>query len=419
MSITVFPRQAPDNGAQVLNVMAFGARANGTDDGPAIQSAIDAAGPGRVVYFPKGKYRVNNTLQINTRGVTLRGESSLRNANGGTELMYMGNGACVQIGTDDNLPWDRGGYDGVQDTWIEQLWFSHGNPDTVLDLAINGVQKYAAGALGVRDWRGGYVRIRDCGFERFEYSFFGVQSDLNHFEVVQSHYSRYGIYLGPRSDQAVLDQVMGFFAERLITLDGVSQCRITNVNVVDCGNATICPIEIRKGCANIDILYPWFEHLPGAAGYGGTDQLAFVGIGIVDGYAGSEGMNHTAVSGVDVHAPFVYTTANGAAYHTRYLIALDQANRVKLYNPNTTAAAGTALNVDAMIATTSSATGTATAAIYGVRAEYPDSRLFANNSSTATPNWSGFLDGPEGPQVISSQGARLVGRGHGASAGAD
>ncbi|MEU6141339.1 glycosyl hydrolase family 28-related protein [Streptomyces sp. NPDC047081] len=59
-----------------LNVMdaAFGALGDdSTDDRPAIQKAIDAAGQGGTVYFPPGKYRLAGPLKL-TLGVTLRGD---------------------------------------------------------------------------------------------------------------------------------------------------------------------------------------------------------------------------------------------------------------------------------------------------------------------------------------------------------
>jgi hypothetical protein len=404
----------------VYDVTAYGAVGDGvTNDASSIQAAITAAGTGSTVYFPKGKYRVNTTLQISTRGVTLLGDAGMRNVDGGTEIVFYGTGACIQVGTDDGLAWDRAGYDGVQDTWIERLWLSAGAPDT--PLALDGTQSYKAGTYGIRDWRGGHVRVRDCGIERFEYNFWCIQSDFNHFQVVQSHYSKYGIYLGPRSDQAVLDQVMGFFAERLITLDKVSQCRIISVNAVGCGNATVCPIEIRKGCANVDLLYPWFEHLPVTAGsYSGTDQLAFVGIGIVDGYTPPGGVaTTTAVTGVDVHAPTVLTAVANAQFHTRYVIAMDQAVRVRLFAPNSLAGASYTLNLDAIVATTTGATGTASAAIHGAPSLLSDVQLFKNNSTAgATPNWSAFLDEVGGIQLLTT-GGRLSIRNPGAPAGAD
>ncbi|MGC9439251.1 glycosyl hydrolase family 28-related protein [Streptomyces sp. WG5] len=81
----VLPAQLPaslgeDGGGSVdwLNVKAasYGAQGDGvTDDTAAIQAAIDAAGYGGVVYFPKGVYIVSYPLDL-PRGVTLMGSHS-------------------------------------------------------------------------------------------------------------------------------------------------------------------------------------------------------------------------------------------------------------------------------------------------------------------------------------------------------
>ncbi|MFD5308321.1 glycosyl hydrolase family 28-related protein [Streptomyces ardesiacus] len=65
-------------GVDWLNVKSasFGAVGDGTkDDTAAIQAAINAAGYGGVVYFPKGVYRISQTLDL-PRGVTLQGSHS-------------------------------------------------------------------------------------------------------------------------------------------------------------------------------------------------------------------------------------------------------------------------------------------------------------------------------------------------------
>ncbi|WP_214626509.1 S-layer homology domain-containing protein [Paenibacillus agaridevorans] len=94
-----------------LNVMAFGAKADGvTDDGPAFRTAMNKASKdgGAVVFVPAGRYKIEGTLNI-PKGVTLRGdwqnpESSAAAA--GTILQaYAGRGnenSASFITTDDN-----------------------------------------------------------------------------------------------------------------------------------------------------------------------------------------------------------------------------------------------------------------------------------------------------------------------------
>lgn len=64
------------NGA-VVNVLDYGAVGDGvTDDTTAIQAALTAAGEGREVFLPKGKYKVSSTLII-PKSTKLVGESQL------------------------------------------------------------------------------------------------------------------------------------------------------------------------------------------------------------------------------------------------------------------------------------------------------------------------------------------------------
>lgn len=60
-----------------LNVELFGAGGDGfTDDAPAIQAALNAAGPGGAVYLPARRYALRTPLTI-PDGVTLRGAGRL------------------------------------------------------------------------------------------------------------------------------------------------------------------------------------------------------------------------------------------------------------------------------------------------------------------------------------------------------
>lgn len=62
-----------DLGGQVFNVKAYGAKGDGTtDDTSSIQSAINAAGAGRV-YLPPGTYKVSSALTLSSAGSSLAG----------------------------------------------------------------------------------------------------------------------------------------------------------------------------------------------------------------------------------------------------------------------------------------------------------------------------------------------------------
>ncbi|MEM9722891.1 MAG: glycoside hydrolase family 9 protein [Bacteroidota bacterium] len=71
-----YPGAFPSPSNEVDVVQAFGALPDGESDaGPAIQMALNSAGPGTVVYIPEGTYKIRNTLKI-PEGVILRGACS-------------------------------------------------------------------------------------------------------------------------------------------------------------------------------------------------------------------------------------------------------------------------------------------------------------------------------------------------------
>lgn len=84
-----------DSVSGALSVLGFGAVGDGmTDDTAAIQAAINAASvAGAVVFFPPGSYRVTDTLNITSSGVTLEGAgphaSQLYCDNGNKDSVYL------------------------------------------------------------------------------------------------------------------------------------------------------------------------------------------------------------------------------------------------------------------------------------------------------------------------------------------
>jgi hypothetical protein len=89
-----------DLGGAVHNVKAYGAQANGTDDTPEIQAAINAANTagGGIVFFPRGRYRIDGTLSVPT-DVSLQGINTFRYSVGSV-LEYRGSGTAINIAGD-------------------------------------------------------------------------------------------------------------------------------------------------------------------------------------------------------------------------------------------------------------------------------------------------------------------------------
>ncbi len=79
-----------------VDVKAYGATGNGTtNDAPAIQSAINAAGTGGTVFFPCGKYYIETGLTENNVAFRMTGE-------GGTSFLNTG-ANCATIESDQNI----------------------------------------------------------------------------------------------------------------------------------------------------------------------------------------------------------------------------------------------------------------------------------------------------------------------------
>jgi Pectate lyase superfamily protein len=396
----------------------FGAVGDGiADDTDALQTAIERS-VGQVLHIPRGKYRISDTLYITSRLTRIIGEVGTRASLGGTELAFYGSGACIQIGADDGEPYDDGDYDGLQDQWFEHIYLSAGVRSTPLELSAT-VGNYQAGTSGIRDWRGGGLRLRDVGFEGFDWSFWGIQSDISTFEDIISVYSHQGLYFGPRSDQVTLARLYSFFCDQALDLDRANEFRLEDAQIVGCGHATRCPINIRKGTSGTRITRCWFEKF-GTPAYNGVDQAGFIAAGIDDGYGPSGvGTTTTPATGISVTEPFVYTPAVGLAGHARCIVRLGAATRVEITSPATMVGASLS-NLDAMVLApggTAYTNAQAGAAVRNAGSGGPMTKLFLNEGS-GSPDFCAFTDGPNGLH-LSAVNARLTLNRIGAGAGAD
>jgi len=395
----------------IVSVKDFGAVGDGvTDDTTAIQAAHDAT-QGQTLFFPKGKYLISSSITNTATMNHWLGEYGGRDHEGGTELSFSGTGGVFENGTDNGFNWGGSYFDGPQDQFFENLWFSHSAPDTTLNYDV--AQKYKAGASGIRDWRGGGIKLRNIGFERFEYNFFGVQSDINRFYDITSLYSKYGIYLGPRTDQFTMHDLYSFSCDHAITIDTqATDSKIVNPVIVGCGSATDHAILIKQGAGFVVIENPWLEHL---SGYSGTDQIAFIGIGTEAGYSLSP-YTTDSVKGVRITNPFAYTTAASTAYHTKYLAEIGKGLDVHIYDPQTEQGSGE--NLDYFIAFQSGTAylGSDTYVKFRVHNDFA-SKVYINNG-TGTPDIMYELWGAGANKLVSTNGRLFLNKA-GAAAGAD
>lgn len=413
-------------GSQHANVLSFGATGDGvTDDTAAIQAAITAT-QGIPLYFPSGRYLVSESLLISSRCHRLVGDYGNRFTNGATEIAYTGAGPCIQIGVDNGHAWDALDYDGPQDQVFENLWIRHASPDTGLVSSGDGgvALRYKAGAYGIWDWRAGQVVIRSCGIEGFEANFVGINSDVNSFQFLVSLYSKYGIYLGPRSDQNTIDGLYSFTCDRAITIDRAQGTRLPNTTIVDCGTSTVSAIEIRQGSSNVLLDKPWFEHLNG---YTGTDQISFVSVGEVSGYGTGGGGSVSApgssptttpVVGCDIRRPLTDSPAIGEPSHVKYIATVGKCNAFELWTP--IQAQGNSLgNFDQFVAIPAAQSPTAVDTQIYIKADAAISKLYTNLGA-GTPALRFDIGGTAGAAwYTDNNGGRFSFKVVGAAAGAE
>ncbi len=331
-----------------VDVRTFGADpTDNVDDGPAIQAAI-AASQGRTIYFPKGKYIVGATLNITSPSNHFVGDLGQTAANGGTEIQFQGTGPCFQVGTDDGNPWNANEYNGPQDQVWEDLAITHGVPDTTSDTGAH----YKAGAQGIWDWRGGGIKLNHVRISGLETAAALIQSDIDRIYDLEVDNSKFGVYVGPRSDQFLMDGLLAFSCDRAVTIDGAREVRIRASELVGCGDATASAIEIRQGSGPVQIEDVWNEHI-GDTGYTGTDGQSCYSVGEVAGYGtggsiSSPGGSPTTTSAeaVKITDGMYYITASGVAGHLKYMASVGKATRFQFRHPGSPPGIGGPLGID-------------------------------------------------------------------------
>ena len=352
----------------------WGIEADGNDHASdfATMSAELASESNRAVQFGAGVIPIGSTIQINASGVRLLGAGGARQASqGGTRFLFSGSGPLIQIGTDNGHDYDANEYNGPQYTVIDNinLQCDVSSGGTTL---LNGMGKYKSGTYAIRDWRGGDIHVRDVLAENFDYSFWGVQSDLNTFYNFQQRYSHRGIYLGPRSDQCNIISYYGFFNDTALDLDGCQHVAVFGGAFVGDGSPSSPPVKIRsewtRSCRNVAFYSPWFERYQGD-----PDTVdAFVEIGVGSTYAAND---------ISFHHPTILTTAAATDYHVKSFAKLGNADAITIDGPS-----GTSVNLlDQLVefvGATSPRVRIIATDISGLSTEYA-----VLNSGSGTPRW--------------------------------
>lgn len=319
------PRSSQDKMRDVVHAKDFGVT-GGSDDTAAMNKAITAAGASlsRTLILPPGVINVTG-LQVSFGGLHMIGSFQARGdgaSGAGTQLTFTGtSGALIQLGTDDGQLWSASLYNGPQGLMLENMNLMCNSPNRTTPLALAG--NYAVGCYGIRDWRGGDVKLRNVTLEGFEYNFWGVNSDFNTFYGITSLYSKYGIYAGPKSDQFTIHDLYSFNCDHAVTVDGAGGVWIERPKFVICGSTTEAPVLIRRGSGLVVIRDPWYENFSGL-----TNQLSMVQAGTEDGYNG----NTAFTTGTVIENPTIGGGTSPSA-SCLYLVVLGNARNVVINNP--------------------------------------------------------------------------------------
>lgn len=342
-----------------------------------------AANPGSPIWFPPGQWRFDGKLTNTSYGWRMMGSSKGRSAQNGTQLLYYGTGRFIENGTDNGNAWDNAfpvGYDGPQGMQIEDLCLSHAAPDT--SLASNpGGAGYKAGSYGIWDWRGGNIIINNVQIEEFEVGFGGIQSDINKINGLLVQYAKYGVYLGPKTDQNRFYNFDAYYCDRAVVVDRAKEPEFHGGNFVFCGTDTSSPVEVRRGSQAVLFDGVWIEN--SGSGYAGTMQGMF-SLGEVDGYGAGGSVSSpggtpttTAVTGCTIISPLAYHLAAGA-YHTSYMVRIGKCQQFTLMAPISVLGMSLFDAVVAIPVGQSPGTSDIDVSIIGAPPSMSDSQLFSN-----------------------------------------
>lgn len=305
-----------------------------TEFARAIVQSVVVPGFGHVK-VPRGKYKVASNINILHRNVKIvgaMGDNWLPDNGGGTsdrfgtEISFTGSGDLFTLGTDTGqyagTPWTAY-YDGYQSLTIENILMVNNNTDTALN---NGQGSYQDGSAGLRDYRGGDIKLNNVGFKNFHYGFWGHQSDINTFNQIDANACKVGVYLGPRSDQNVFKNPYILLCDVAVDIDGASHSDWYSPVFVGNGSDTEEGIVIRKATRSHNFYSPWFEHYQGQA----SGNKAFVEIGVTAEVSGTFDVLALNINFIN---PIILTNAVGVDYHVPYLLSIDKGEHIAITNP--------------------------------------------------------------------------------------
>jgi hypothetical protein len=313
----------------------FGSDATGVADSYAAfnNARIAAKALKRKVRIPSGAFKISQTIVIDDNYVVFEGAGSGRNASGsGTEIRFYGTGPLFDIGTYDGLAENSNLYNGKQGFTLRDVHCVASSGSTAV-INEQSVSTYFTNTTFIRDNRGGNVSLQNVWEERFEYGFYGYESDFNNFQNVLFQYNKIGMYLGPRSDQGSYYGANFLLCQKALQITGAMGVAFYTPTFVDCG-ATAQPYVLISSLAEtrntgaISFHNPWFEL--GSTGGTGSVRASVLEIGTSESSTG-----HTSVVLIDMPSLLTDRVGNPGVMATiNYFIKSDIADEIIINNPS-------------------------------------------------------------------------------------
>lgn len=340
-------------GELYLNVNEFGAGADKspTQNTNALKDAIAAASSDssavRRIHFPDLNYDLNLGQIVITQGGGLtftgnRGGGRTAGPNnsyhGGTTLTWHGTGVGIQIGVDNNHPWDvadndfNNAYNGPENFRFDDLKMVDAVDGAgAVPMTVNAGKSYIPGNHAIVDWKGGGIIGRDLRFEHFDAWFFGVQSDLNQWHNVMAYFCHQGPFLGPRSDQNTFYNYYPYACDIPFVLDGCHRTDFYNLVQVGCGPGQINGSWTRT-TRQVTFYSPWFELSPGNDYPTSMDHFITIGDTQANKAADIDIIDPTLVMG-------------SAPQYVKYIAEVNNATSIRIVRPG----GQSALTPDALV----------------------------------------------------------------------
>jgi hypothetical protein len=215
-------------------------------------------------------------------------------------------------------------YDGLEGLKFRDIQASYDGSST--SALTNGFGNYGTGVYFVKDWRGGDQNWEKVSCNSFQYCFWGIQSDINHFTDVQWRQNEVAVYLGPNSSQNDFTSPYWLHNDNSVSIDGATQTKFWGGVDNSSGSSAGCAFKLLGSYAgnptkNTAFYSTWFENSIGQAA---TAINCFVDIG-----------TGASVQVLDTYfiQPHIIDRTAASTPRTKYLASMDNGEGLYIFHP--------------------------------------------------------------------------------------